>query len=65
MELKLDPLEARALLHALDGYLPVLEFTLSRVKHPRERHELVAEDEALTELRERLKKALSAAPATA
>jgi hypothetical protein len=43
--LTLDAYEAEELLRALDGWLPELEFTLSRVRSARDRHDLVVEDD--------------------
>ena len=41
MNFPIDVREAEALVRALDSYLPELEFALSRVEQPRDRHELV------------------------
>lgn len=50
----IDDREAEALRRFLDEYLPEFEYGLSRVKLPRDRHELVAQDELLHALRDRL-----------
>jgi|tagenome__1003787_1003787.scaffolds.fasta_scaffold18888823_1 hypothetical protein len=52
--------ELRALCWALDSYLPGLRFDEARVKLERNRHELVAREEALTVLRDRLQQSLDA-----
>ena len=46
--------ELRALCWALDNYLPELRYDEARVKLKRDRHEVVAIEETLTALRERL-----------
>lgn len=65
MNLTIDETEALTLLGAIDNYLPELEFTLSRVDRPRERHALVVQDELLRALRERIAAALAADQAAA
>ncbi len=52
--------ELRALCWALDSYLPGLRFNEARVKLERNRHELVAREEALSSLRDRLQQSLDA-----
>jgi hypothetical protein len=52
--------ELRALCWALDSYLPGLRFDEARVKLERNRHELVAREEALSVLRDRLQQSLDA-----
>ena len=54
MQINLDSHEVSALLRALDSYLPELEFELARIKLERHRHDLVALDQTLRQLRERL-----------
>ena len=62
MMVTLDQEEVRALVRALDGYLPELEYDLARVKHERDRHELVALDRVLLSLRNRLRHELDERP---
>lgn len=50
--------EARALLRALDSYLPELRYEAARVKRERDRHELVVIEETLSALRDRLERTL-------
>jgi hypothetical protein len=54
MPVLLSDEEVEALRWALDNYLPQLRYESARVKLPRERHGLVAVEEALTRLRDRL-----------
>jgi hypothetical protein len=54
VNLNLNPTELHALMHALDRYLPELEFELARVKLERHRHDLVELDSALRTIRAQL-----------
>jgi hypothetical protein len=61
LTLALSEAEVRALCWALDNYLPGLRYEEARVKLERDRHEVVAREELLTALRERLGQALAGA----
>lgn len=62
MDIKLTQQETEALKHCLDNYLPELRYDMSRVKLPRDRHDMVVFEEALTRLRRRLDEAPAVAP---
>ncbi len=50
----LDDRETQAVRKELDKYLPELQYELARIKLERDRHELVALEETLSMLRQRL-----------
>ena len=63
MALSLTNDEVAALRVCLDNYLPELRYDLSRIKLPRDRHDVVTLERALSSLRLRLDTDAAAPPA--
>lgn len=57
--------EMRAVLWALDNYLPELAYDLARIDRERDRHEVAAFERTLAALRERLHDDLAQRPVPA
>jgi hypothetical protein len=54
MAITLSDDEARALKTFIDKFMPELDYELARIKHQRDRHSLVALEETLQKVRQKL-----------